>query len=299
MQPNLMDTNLMHDTADRLRILVANIPTAAEHSASGQYLKQTLVPITQSVAALMHQGSVEMVFRFASHGFRHPAFEAFRYLPELNPHAMIEAIAWGEEQGFDAAVVGCFGDPFLSEIRSACSIPVVGLGEAALRAAAAYGPFGVISPSGFLVEPTRHQIHAMGLGEQLVDVVVSGEPGNEQEHALIDAVSAIEHFCGASRGLIARGARALVPGCGLLSPALRMAPGARQRWPQGLREVDGVPVMEVFGCAVAAAMTAIRQCPKPSAQRRRWAEVSAAPAEMPKIHPGAFWNCPHQHVEPI
>jgi len=273
-----------------VRILVANIPTASEHSASGQYLRQTLVPVTQSAAALTHQGQADLVFRFASHGFRHPAFEAFEFLPELNPHAMIDAVAWGEAQGFDAAALGCFGDPCLADIRRAASIPVVGLGEASLRAAAAHGPFGVVTPSRFLLEPTRHQIDAMGLSDLLVDVVVSSEPSDEQEHALIDATSAIAHFQSASRRLIAQGARAVVPGCGLLSPALRMAPGAGQQWPKGLCEVDGVPVIDVFGCAVSEALTAIRRAAPSAQQRPSWAEVKAAPGEMPKVDPGAFWN---------
>lgn len=285
----------MTASADRLRILVTNIPTAAEHSAAGQYLRQTLVPVTRRAAALTHGGRAELVFRFASHGFRHRAFEAFHYLPELNPHAMIDAVAWGEAQGFDAAILGCFGDPGLDVIRSAAAIPVVGLGESALRAAAAHGPFGVVSPSEFLVEPTRHQIHAMGLGEHLIDVVASSEPGDEQEHALIDAASAIEHFRNVSRGLIARGAAAVVPGCGLLSPALRLAPGAGQQWPDGLCDVDGVPVIDLFGCAIAEALAAIRNAttpatPTPATPRPSWAEVSAAPGEMPKVAPGAFWN---------
>jgi len=280
----------MSETSDRLRILVTNIPTAMEHAASGEYLKKTLVPVTQSAAALTHRGRAELVFRFASHGFRHPAFECFRYLPELNPHAMIDAVAWGEAQGFDAAVLGCFGDPCLADIRRASAIPVVGLGEAALRAAAAHGPFGVVTPSEFLLAPTRHQIHALGLSAQLVDVVVGSEPGDEQEHALINATSAIEHFCSASRRLIAQGARAVVPGCGLLSPALRMAPGAERQWPDGLCEVDGVPVIDVFGCAMAEALAAVRPSPQPAAQRPSWAEISAAPGEVPKVEPGAFWN---------
>lgn len=280
----------MNASSEPFRILVTNIPTGKEHSDAGRYLQQTLVPVTQRAAAQTHAGHAQLLFRFASQGFQHPAFERFHHLPELNPHAMIEAVAWGEAQGFDAAVLGCFGDPCLADICSASSIPVVGLGESALRAAAAHGPFDVVTPSEFLLEPTRHQIQAMGLASQLVDVVVSSEPSDEQEHALINATSAIEHFRSASRRLIAQGARALVPGCGLLSPALRMAPGAEQQWPDGLRDVDGVPVIDVFGCAVSEAMTAIRKSPRPQAQRRSWAEVSAAPGEIPKVAPGAFWN---------
>lgn len=50
-----------------------------------------------------------------------------------------------------------------------------------------------------------------------------------------------------ARELIADGAELLIPGCGLLFPALRLAPGAEKEYPHGLTEVDGVPVVDVMG----------------------------------------------------
>ena len=46
---------------------------------------------------------------------------------------------------FDAAIIGAFGDPGLTEARARLAIPVVGLGEAGLRAAANGRRFSIVT----------------------------------------------------------------------------------------------------------------------------------------------------------
>ena len=69
-----------------------------------------------------------------------PADRDFGRLAELR--CAIRAIDNGieaERHGYDAFVIGHFQDPGLYELRSALNIPVIGVGEATLFAAAQLG----------------------------------------------------------------------------------------------------------------------------------------------------------------
>ncbi len=45
----------------------------------------------------------------------------------------------------------------------------------------------------------------------------------------------------------------IIPACSLMSPAMRLAPGAEKDYPQGVTEVDGVPIADVLGDAITLA----------------------------------------------
>ena len=60
-------------------------------------------------------------------------------------HAALEAYA-RSGGGFDAILLGCFGDPGLEALREVASAPVYGLAEAAIREADAFGqPFAILT----------------------------------------------------------------------------------------------------------------------------------------------------------
>ena len=42
-----------------------------------------------------------------------------------------------------------------------------------------------------------------------------------------------------------------------MSPGLRLAPGATDKYPNGLVEVDGVPVLDVLACGIKMAETLV------------------------------------------
>src|SRR5262249_55221785 len=63
--------------------------------------------------------------------------------PDRHLHALTEVrcgiaalrnALWAERAGYDAIVIGHFQEPFLHEIRSSVSVPVVGLGEVSCAA---------------------------------------------------------------------------------------------------------------------------------------------------------------------
>jgi hypothetical protein len=62
-----------------------------------------------------------------------------------SPYIVGRAIE-AEQEGCDAVVIDCFGDPALHAAREAVRIPVIGAGEAAMRLAATVGhQFGVVT----------------------------------------------------------------------------------------------------------------------------------------------------------
>ena len=62
----------------------------------------------------------------------------------LAAHAALDAYAECYA-GHDAVLVACFGDPGLLALREVAAVPVVGLAQASLQAAARLGPFAVVT----------------------------------------------------------------------------------------------------------------------------------------------------------
>lgn len=62
----------------------------------------------------------------------------------LAGHAVLEAYA-EHFDGHDAVLLACFGDPGLLALQELAPVPVVGLAQASLAAAATHGPFGVVT----------------------------------------------------------------------------------------------------------------------------------------------------------
>jgi len=117
--------------------------------------------------------------------------------------------------------------------------------------------FGIVTISPYNIFEQEHTIAKYGLERRYAGCRPNPEPADEQPLALLDSRRAIEAFKKAARELIADGAEILIPGCGLLSPALRLAPRAEAEYPAGLKEVDGVPVMDVMGAALKMAETVV------------------------------------------
>jgi allantoin racemase len=150
----------------------------------------------------------------------------------------------------------CFGDPLLYQIRQAASIPVISLGESSLLLASMMGcRFGVVTISPYNIFEQDHLIDKYGLTHRYASSCPNPEPAEEQPPALVDAHKAIEAFKQAARQLIEAGAEVIIPGCGLLSPALRSAPGAEVGYPGGVIDVDGIPVMDVMAAGLKMAET--------------------------------------------
>lgn len=96
--------------------------------------------------------------------------------------------------GTDAIIVGAFGDPGVGRLRRLVGVPVIGLGEAAFRAAGSGAvPFGVATTTPGLVSEIDAQVRCLGLeglftGTRTPDrdpLALAASP-NEQEAVLLE-----------------------------------------------------------------------------------------------------------------
>lgn len=89
---------------------------------------------------------------------------------------VIDAALNAESDGVDAIVIDCMLDPALDAAREAVSIPVIGCGEAAMKAAAAQGPFSVVTVLQRQERDFRSLALRYGVADQLVSVRGIGVP---------------------------------------------------------------------------------------------------------------------------
>ena len=139
--------------------------------------------------------------------------------------AEVVRIGLAEAANADAIVVAAFGDPGVAALRVALGIPVIGIGEAAMREAAAGGRrFGIATTTPLLVRSIEAHVRGLGLGGTFTGVRVPvGDPLTlaanpaEQEAALAAAARAC---------IDVDGAEAVIVGGGPLSEAAARL----QRW---------------------------------------------------------------------
>jgi Asp/Glu/hydantoin racemase len=120
-----------------MRIGVVHVTTEA---ASGPYTAL----ITANLEKAKRDGT-EVVHRYVGH-VRRATDTAIAYPTLLNKVDVIAQMVALEEDGVDAVLVACSGDPGVSEARSLLKIPVVGPMEAGMALACSYGwRFGILT----------------------------------------------------------------------------------------------------------------------------------------------------------
>jgi len=187
-------------------------------------------------------------------------FEAmfYSYTNFLGYREILEGIIQAEKEGFDAVMICCFYDPVLKEARQAVNIPVIGAAESAMLMATMMGrKFGVITVSPEGAFDMEDNIVNYGLSARSTPIRPIPASPREQMLAIQDAGEELEAFQTVCRELISDGAEIILPGCMVMAPAMRMAPGCDDM-PNGVEEVDGVPVMDIVGTQVLMAETMVR-----------------------------------------
>jgi allantoin racemase len=143
---------------------------------------------------------------------RGPASIESMYEEYISIPATAERILEAEEQGYDAAIVGCFGDPGLDAFRELTEMLVVGPGEASFLAAAMLGhSFSVITVTASVIAATKREVRNAGVGDKLASVRVVETPVLElarDRGATLDRLAVEGHLA-----LDADGADTLVLGC--------------------------------------------------------------------------------------
>ena len=97
----------------------------------------------------------------------------------------------------DAAIIAAFGDPGLAEARARLKIPVIGLGEAGLRAAANGRRFSIVTLGEAMRTALVQRVQSLGLEDRLAEIRILPTPipdmiANRKAHydALADAIRA-------------------------------------------------------------------------------------------------------------
>ncbi|MCG8467877.1 MAG: aspartate/glutamate racemase family protein [Gemmatimonadetes bacterium] len=164
----------------------------------------------------------------------------------LSVPGLIEAAPTLEAEGFEALIIGCFGDPGLAPTRELVDIPVIGPGQAAVLAAAQLGQsVGIITVVDEVVPALRRQMRSHGLDAIVTDIRAVDVPVLELRQRADEVLATLETE--AERGLAA-GADTFVLGCmtmGFLDVA------------RLLQERIGVPVINPVLAALKAAESAV------------------------------------------
>ena len=102
--------------------------------------------VTERVQSACRQAHPEVQWEAATAGFGAP-YIASEASYVVGAHAVLEAYAAFEAASGrpDAVLIACFGDPGLLALREVAQLPVLGLAQASLEAAAARGPFAVVT----------------------------------------------------------------------------------------------------------------------------------------------------------
>lgn len=118
------------------------------------------------------------------------------------------------DPGIDGVIVAAFGDPGVDELRSRSAVPVVGIGESAIRQAARSGPFSIATTTPLLEGSIRARVERLGAEPELVSIVIT--PGDPLALAADPEHQTAALGCAVAR-CVADGARSVVIGGGPLA----------------------------------------------------------------------------------
>jgi allantoin racemase len=179
-------------------------------------------------------------------------------------HALLypQACERAADEGYDAVIMHCCSDPGLYEARRRTAIPVVGPGEAMLRAGIVVGrSVGMTVPSDSAVAHHWQQIRDVGVTEHVIGV----EPINRPigAYAEQDAAAMTDALTNAARRLVDRGADVICPS-GLAFVPVRVSAGE-------VAQRLGVPVLDPAYIAIRTAEMLVESVSSvASAHVNRW-----------------------------
>ncbi|GAA1493910.1 aspartate/glutamate racemase family protein [Curtobacterium herbarum] len=140
-----------------------------------------------------------------------PASIESHYEEALAVPGLLEQVLAGEQQGVDATVVACFGDPGIDAAREIARGPVIGIAECAFHTAALLGRrFGVVTTLARTTGRAYELADRYGCASLLTEVRACEVPVLQLEHPASGARELVVDEC---RRVIANGADAVVLGC--------------------------------------------------------------------------------------
>ena len=170
------------------------------------------------------------------------------------PISILDSVVGAEPQGFDAVAIGNILDPGLRDARSMVDIPVLGLGETCMLAACMMGSrFSLVGVNPYFGGPVRGErrpLRAQGAagGHRVhgADARTSWTPASPTSRG---AGGPWRPSRAAARQTLDAGSEVVIPAGGRLTAFLNA---------QGVREVDGAPVLDGTATLVAMTEAAVR-----------------------------------------
>ena len=142
---------------------------------------------------------------------RGPASIESNYEEYLSIEATAEKVMALADAGYDAAIVGCFGDPGLDGLREVTDMLVVGPAASSMTVAASLGHrFGIVTVTGTIVHSLRRVAWDTGVLDALACVRYIEVPVLELNR---DQDATAEKMIEEGRRAVREGADALVLGC--------------------------------------------------------------------------------------
>jgi Asp/Glu/hydantoin racemase len=192
----------------------------------------TTQAMTDKVLAVARVGAGAAVELVGATGRFGAAYVASRAAYAIAGHAALDA--WANAEGdFDAVVLACFGDPGLDALREICPVPVVGMADASLMAAAQLGArIGIVTGGERWGPMLREFVAARGFADRVVSIRTVAPTGADIARDPEGSLALLSRSCAAA---VDDGADVVIlGGAGLAGLAERM----RDRVPVPL--VDGV-----------------------------------------------------------
>lgn len=153
-------------------------------------------------------GEVEADVREAPEG---PASIESSVEEHLAVPPLLDALPSLEDEGFDAVIVGCFGDPGLDAARELVSIPVIGPAQASACLAAQLGDrFAILTVVEEVVPSLRRLMRAYGLDGLVSDLRAVDVPVLELRDRRTEVLQAL---VAEGSDAVLQGADSLVLGC--------------------------------------------------------------------------------------
>ncbi|HEX6989469.1 MAG TPA: aspartate/glutamate racemase family protein, partial [Bacillota bacterium] len=164
--------------------------------------------------------------------------DEYEYIP-----GVLEVVRRAEEEGYDAVVTACFGDPGIDAARELAHIPVLAPGETSMLVAAMLGhAFSIVTPLDSVVRPLKKLARAVGVDGKLASVRILGR-GVSIAEVRTDRDRVLGLAAESCRRCVEEdNADVIVMGCGSLS-----------FYAEELSEQVGVPVVNPLLTAMRAA----------------------------------------------
>jgi Asp/Glu/hydantoin racemase len=105
-----------------------------------------------------------------------------------------EALA-ADQPGFDAVLIGCFGDPGLMALRECSGVPVTGLAEASFIEASQAGRFAIVTGGARWKPILQRLADSLGVGEHLAGITTVEQSGAELARDPVAAQTILARAC--------------------------------------------------------------------------------------------------------